>query len=428
VTLTGPAAITLEAGQPFTDPGATALDIVDGVLPVTISGSLDTLVPGAYTLVYASTDTRGNTGAASRVVTVVDTTAPVVAARDTVVAEATGSAGATVAYVEPPASDVVDGTVPVACQPASGSLFPLGETTVQCTAVDRAGNIGAGSFVVSVRDTTPPVVSTAPDIVAEATGAAGAVVTFGSPGATDLVSGASTAACAPSSGATFPLGATTVTCTATDASGNSASSTFTVTVRDTTPPVIAPKADVLADGTGPSGATVAYVNPTATDAVSGPRPVTCVPPSGSQFPFGATVVTCAASDAALNTATATFNVIVRDAVKPSSITATASPMVLWPPNGTLVPVTISGSAIDGQSGIAAIQYSVIDEYGEVQPSGSIPSSNGPFSFTIALLQDRRGNDKDGRRYTITAVAVDGAGNTKAAAPIVVNVHDQRKRK
>jgi Ca2+-binding RTX toxin-like protein len=53
----------------------------------------------------------------------------------------------------------VDGNVPVDCSPASGSTFPIGETTVNCSATDNAGNTANGSFKVTVNpqaDTTPP--------------------------------------------------------------------------------------------------------------------------------------------------------------------------------------------------------------------------------------------------------------------------------
>jgi hypothetical protein len=62
----------------FTDPGATAADTLAGVLPVTITGSVQTTVVGTYTLTYSATDPSGNTGTATRTVTVRDTVAPAV--------------------------------------------------------------------------------------------------------------------------------------------------------------------------------------------------------------------------------------------------------------------------------------------------------------------------------------------------------------
>ncbi len=61
------------------------------------------------------------------------------------------------------ASDDVDGPLTATCDKASGTVFPLGTTTVTCSAKDKAGNLGDNSFTVTVEDTTAPnlTVSTA---------------------------------------------------------------------------------------------------------------------------------------------------------------------------------------------------------------------------------------------------------------------------
>jgi Tol biopolymer transport system component len=64
--------------------------------------------------------------------------------------DATGPGGATVSFA-PTASDDHDPSPSVSCSPVSGSLFPIGDTTVDCTATDTAGNVGTGSFTVHVR-------------------------------------------------------------------------------------------------------------------------------------------------------------------------------------------------------------------------------------------------------------------------------------
>jgi len=198
-----------------------------------------------------------------------------------------------------------------------------------------------------------------------------------------------------------------------------------VTVRDTTPPVITGTPADITVPAGATGAVVTYALPTAVDLVAGPRPVSCSPASGSTF-SGTTTVTCTASDTAspANRTTTTFRVIVvPDTVGPT-ISDSVSPAQLWPPDGTTVPVTVSGVANDASSGMATISWVVVDEYHQVEPKGSIAVTNGPFSFTIMLLRDRRGSDKDGRHYSIQVTATDKAGNKTAAAPIIVNVHDQ----
>jgi hypothetical protein len=85
-------------------------------------------------------------------------------------------------------------------------------------------------------DTTPPTLTVPGSLVIEATSPGGAVVNYPSPGVSDDQDPAPAVACSPASGGSFLLGASTVTCTATDAAGNTASASFTVTVRDSTPP------------------------------------------------------------------------------------------------------------------------------------------------------------------------------------------------
>ncbi|MES9739726.1 HYR domain-containing protein [Peribacillus frigoritolerans] len=108
--------------------------------------------------------------------------------------------------------------------------FPVGTTMVTCTATDAAGSISAPcSFTVTVNDTEPPVITCPADItVSNDPGQCGAIVTYPAPMVSDNCPGA-TAACSPASGTFFPVGMTAVTCTATDAVGNTSSCSFTVT-------------------------------------------------------------------------------------------------------------------------------------------------------------------------------------------------------
>src|SRR5581483_2874253 len=177
-----------------------------------------------------------------------------------------------------------------ACAPTSGSQFPVGATTATCTATDQSGNAATPTtFQVIVADTTPPTVDPHQNMTAEATSAAGAVVTYQSPGTEDLVDGPSTATCAPASGSTFALGNTTVTCGAADAHGNRATSTtFTVRVVDTTPPAIDPKPNMLLEATSPQGAMANYTAPSSHDTVDGAGVASCGPATRSIFQLGTT--------------------------------------------------------------------------------------------------------------------------------------------
>ncbi|MGZ4394507.1 MAG: HYR domain-containing protein [Gaiellaceae bacterium] len=80
------------------------------------------------------------------------------------------------------------------------------------------------------RDATPPSLSVPAGVVVNATSPAGAVVSF-AVSASDGIDPSPTAACAPGSGGVFAIGATTVSCTATDAAGNAATASFQVHVK-----------------------------------------------------------------------------------------------------------------------------------------------------------------------------------------------------
>ena len=185
-----------------------------------------------------------------------DTTPPELLLPADIVTEAASSAGAVVAY-DASANDNVDGPVSVICSPVSGSTFPLGTTSVSCSATDTAGNIAEGSFNVTVQDTTAPELSLPADIVVEATSPDGAVVEY-TASATDLVDAVVSVICSPVSGSTFPLGTTSVSCSATDTAGNIAEGSFNVTVQDTTVPELSLPADIVVEATSPDGAVVEY--------------------------------------------------------------------------------------------------------------------------------------------------------------------------
>jgi probable HAF family extracellular repeat protein len=166
-------------------------------------------------------------------------------------------------------------------------------------------------------DQTPPQLSLVPEITAEATGPDGAIVTYDDlmGWALDNVDSYVPVTYTPESGSTFPLGTTTVTATASDVRGNTATDTFKVTVRDTTPPSITAPADVTAEATGASGAAVALVNPIVSDVVDTQPVVTSDAPA--IFPPGSTAVTWMAKDASGNFATASQNVTVQDTTAPT---------------------------------------------------------------------------------------------------------------
>jgi hypothetical protein len=112
---------------------------------------------------------------------------------------------------------------------------------------------------------------------------------------------------------------------------------------------------------------------------------------------------------------------------PPVITVSATPRVLWPPNGKMVPVTVSGTISDTGSGVNvnSAAYVVKDEYGEVQPKGTITlGPGGNYSFIVLLQASRLGHDLDGRRYTVTVQAKDNAGDDGSKTSVVLVPHDR----
>ncbi len=210
---------------------ATAVDNVAGTLTVNCSPASGSTFPqGTTTVRCTATDPSANTGVGLFTVTVTGGP-PALFLPDNLTEEATEPGGAVVTFTATSA----DGT-PVICSPASGSLFALGTTTVNCSATNSAGTTN-GSFTVTIVDTTPPVITAPAVLYVEATSAAGATATYVAT-AQDLVDGSVAVTCTPASGSFFAFGTTDVVCTAYDSRGNGDITSFQVIVQDTTAPTV----------------------------------------------------------------------------------------------------------------------------------------------------------------------------------------------
>ncbi|MCX6060617.1 MAG: HYR domain-containing protein [Chloroflexi bacterium] len=182
------------------------------------------------------------------------------------------------------------------------------------TCTDNAGNISNTASVNNINiDKTQPVIVVPANITNEATGASGATVNYTTT-VSDNLDGGITVSCSPASGSTFAIGTTTVTCSTTDSADNTDSGSFTVTVEDTTSPIITVPANITKEATGSTGALVTFTA-SASDIVDGALTTTCSPASGLTFAIGTTTVTCSASDSAGNTSSSTFNIQITDVEK-----------------------------------------------------------------------------------------------------------------
>jgi hypothetical protein len=368
---------------------------------------------------------------------------PLLGLPELVYAEATSIRGAEVEFEVNAISQGGTGLV-VVCSSQSGSHFPIGRTSVSCTATDSGGSV-TGDFDVFVADVGVPVV-TVPDDIVSATPNVNFTVT-----AVDSVDGNVPVVCSPSSGAMFPKGTTVVQCIAYDSHLNPGYGSFNVTVTNGAPILSLPE-DIFAQATSPAGAVVTYVatsddspvtctpasgsqfpmgqtivncsatnafgttsgmfvvsvddtagpvlalptevnaeatsasgavvtyTATATDAVDGPVAIECTPASGSHFAMGATEVTCSASDLQGIITTGTFTVNVRDTTPPTVVSISVTPNQIWPPNHKMVPVQVSIVAVDS---VSANPTSMITSITSNQPQNGLGDGDtGPFDWTI----------------------------------------------
>lgn len=227
IELLGDNPMTVEAGAGFTDPGATAWDNLLGDISslVTVQGAADTQTPGTSVLTYVATDLTGNSTSTTRTVRVVDTKPPVITILgDNPVTLECGEpyqdAGATALDA---ASGDLTSNITVMCSLTPGP----GTYGVYYTVCDLSGNTGTACRVIEVADTTPPQITCPPDqvVVPQDCG----TVLFETPTVTDNAPGC-TVTCSPPSGSVLGAGSHTITCTATDTSGNTSECEFQVTV------------------------------------------------------------------------------------------------------------------------------------------------------------------------------------------------------
>ena len=244
---------------------AYAIDNLDGPLTVVCTPASGSEFPDGETLVRcAAEDSYANDAAATFLVTVGP---PVFHLSGDSTTEATGPGGALVTY------EATVGSGTIECLPASGALFPLGTTPVNCSATNAVGSSSA-SFNVSVVDTTAPSLMVPGSFAVNSPSTSGVVVNY-TTASTDLVGGNVPVICSLPSGAVFPLGTTHVECTATDPSNNSTTASFDVTVvfvvtnlppvarndSATTLEAIPVTIPVLVNDSDPEGAALALVSP-----------------------------------------------------------------------------------------------------------------------------------------------------------------------
>ncbi|WP_415686423.1 Ig-like domain-containing protein [Gillisia hiemivivida] len=403
-----------------------ATDNCDGTEVTLNEGSLasGSVFPvGTTSVTYTATDAAGNTSTVSFEVIVTDNqdptiSCPIAVTQTTEIGESFGI----VNFENAKALDNCDVTVEQTSGLVSGSEFPIGVSTVEFTATDASGNTTTCNFTITITDEEPPTIVCPSNIDMDVDqGVCGAVVSFETPIAIDNsdLDVTVTQTAGPASGEVFPVGTTTVTFTATDAAGNQASCSFDVTITDNEDPIFDTVSDINVNTDADScGAVVTFSAPTATDNCDG-TVVTLNEgslASGSEFPVGTTSVTYTATDAAGNTSTVSFDVIVTD---------NQDPTIACP--GNIITTNVIGQDY------AVVKYTEVtatDNCGVTveRTTGLASGAQFPIGTTVVtyMATDASGNQTE-CSFTVlvkgTPVAVNDVVSTNEDTSVVISVLD-----
>ncbi len=276
--------------------------------------SFTCLNSGANSVVLTVLDLVGRSSTCNSTVTVLDTINPTfISISSDITANAVSNlCGRVITFPNPTFTDncsaIISRTDVTGL--VSGDIFPVGVTTIEYTLIDPTGNITIDSFLITINDIQLPVITNCPANinVGSSVTNCGNNVNWVSPTASDNCPGVTLTA-SHSPGSFFPVGTTTVTYTAVDASNLSTTCIFTVTVTDN----VAPNVPTLATVTSQCSATVTA--PTTTDNCAGTITGTTLNPL-TYSTQGTFTVVWTFNDGNGNTSTANQLVIVDDNTDP----------------------------------------------------------------------------------------------------------------
>jgi hypothetical protein len=236
ITVTGPTRQLHECGSPYQDPGASAVDMCQGYLPVETHGTVDPHQRGDYVLSYRATDPSGNTSVTpGRTVAVRDTLPPVISipGPNPQMLEC----GTPYLEPQPTITDQCDKDGFTVVKTGAVNNRAPGSYVTHYSASDSSGNVGSASLTVNVTDTLPPVLTLhGPPQQRVECG-----MTYVDPGASanDTCAGDLTHAIVVTrTGSTQGPGTLRLAYSVTDPSGNTATASRTVETEDTLPPVL----------------------------------------------------------------------------------------------------------------------------------------------------------------------------------------------
>ncbi|MCB9282852.1 MAG: HYR domain-containing protein [Lewinellaceae bacterium] len=345
------------------------------------------------TVTYDVADNSDNAAATcSFSVTVNDSENPtIVCPSDITTGNDAGVCGANVTYTVSYGDNCSVATLAQGAGQGSGSTFPVGTTTNTFTVTDASNNMATCSFTVTVNDTENPTIACPPNITTGSdAGVCGAVVAYtvsygdNCPGAT-LAQSAGQA-----SSSTFPVSTTTNSFTVTDASGNSAMCSFTVTVNDTQAPnavCVNTKIPVVLDLNGEASITPALVDNNSTDNC-GITSYTVVPTLLTTANVGDNTVVLTVTDAAGNSASCSSTVTINK--RPTTLVYNGDFSEQYSDEADLSAILIdqlTGTFISGRT----IDFSI-----NSNTASGVTEISGTASTTVQITQDPAGT------YTVDA--------------------------
>ena len=317
--------------------------------------------------------------------------------------------------------------------PAAGTVIGSGSHSLQITVTDASGNHTTTSIAFQVTDTTAPVFTAVPEPITLYADAncqavvpnvfAGVVVQDNCTPANQLVLSQN-----PTAGTVVGSGSYPIVVIATDAAGNQASASVSLTVVDVTPPTFlsVPGPLTIAAGTNCQG-TVPNVlaNVTVTDNCT-PTNLLMLsqnPSAGTSLVKGQYVITVVAADIAGNSSTQYVSLTIADQTPPTIQSLSVSPNVLTPPNGKLIPVAVSISTTDNCDTAPVSQITSITCSDPTQP-GDIQIT-GPLTASLAATKSPTGGT---RVYTLYVQSTDSSGNSIIGTVTVSVPYNQSPKK
>ncbi|MEM6270199.1 MAG: HYR domain-containing protein, partial [Bacteroidota bacterium] len=386
---------------------------------------------GPNTVTLTVTDVNNNVSTCTSTVTVIDTIGPpaFVCPPSVTLPAVLNNCNAQHVWMDPVVTDNCSQVTVSSASPGASiikignvniGLFPVGTNVVTVTATDGSQNTTTCTFTVTVEDLQNPTITgcpTGPIVVSTTPGQCFGNPTFGPINASDNCPGV-TLTGTNLSGSNFPVGTTSVTFTATDASNNVSTCSFDVTVNDNEgPTTVCNNLTVQLNAAGSATITVADVDGGTTDAC-GLASVTASPLSFNCANVGPNTVTLTATDVNNNTSTCTSTVTVEDITVPTVVCQNVTLQLDASGFASLNAIDVDGGSTDNCTSTANLARTV-------NPSSFNCSNVGQNTVTLTVTDASNNSSSCTATVTVqdniapTAVCQNITINLTSTAPVVV---------